>query len=85
MTHDEAIDCLRRRYDTPHVVYQAHVNAILSLPIPKDGNCKDQHSFHDAATLHLRALRAMKLDDFDSIITAILASRLEKATAREWR
>ena len=84
-TYDEAIDCLCQRYDRPRVVHQAHVNTILSLPIPKDGNCKELCSFHDIATLHLHALKAMKLDDFDSFITAVLASRLEKATAREWR
>ena len=27
----------------------------------------------------------MKLDVFDSFVTAVLASRLEKSTAREWR
>ena len=84
-TYGEAIDCLCQRYDRPRVVHQVHVNAILSLPVPKDGNCKELLSFHDTATLHLRALKAMKLDDFDSFVTAVLVSRLEKTTAREWR
>ena len=67
-TYDEAIDCLSQRYDRPRVVHQAHVNAILSLPILREGNCKELRSFHDTATLHLRALKSMKLDVFDSFV-----------------
>ena len=43
-TYGEAIDCLRQCYDRPHVVHQAHVSAILSPPILRDGNCKELHT-----------------------------------------
>ena len=51
-TYSEAIDCLPKHYDRPHIVHQAHVNAILNIPVPRDGNCKEMHSFHDTTTLH---------------------------------
>ena len=50
----------------------------------RDGNYKELGSFHDTATLHLRVLKAMKLNEFDSFVMVVLASRLEN-TAREWQ
>ena len=79
-TYGEPVDCLCKCYDRPCVIHKAHIDAILNIPILRGGNCRDMCCFHDTATLHTRALKAMKLDTFDSFVTAILATRLEKAT-----
>ena len=50
-TYGEAVDCLCKLYDRPCVVHQAHVNTILNIPVPRDGNCRDMRSFHDYPTL----------------------------------
>ena len=52
-----------------HVVHQAHVNAILSRLVLRNGNCKELRSFHDTATLRLRALKATKLDGLDLFVS----------------
>ena len=57
----------------------------MPSPGPKDGKRRDMRSFHDTATLHLRALKAMKLDVYDLFVTAVLISKLEKSTFRDWR
>ena len=75
-TYGEAIDCLCKCYDKPCVVHQAHVNAILNIPVLRDGNCRHMCTFHDTATVYLRALKAMKLNVFDSFVMAMLSSRL---------
>ena len=79
-TYDKAVDCLQKWYDRPCVVHQTHVDAILNIPVPKYGNCRDMRSFHNTATLHPRALKAMKLDVDDLFVTAVLTSRIEKNT-----
>ena len=69
--YKEAIDCLRKRYDQPHVIHRAHSHAILDAASLKDGNSKELRCLHDVAKQHLRALRVMKYETLASFVTSI--------------
>ena len=39
--YEEAIKCLKKWYDRPHLTHQAHIRSILEEPTLKDGNGKE--------------------------------------------
>jgi len=39
--YKEAVDCMRKRYDRPRLLHQAHVRAIINAPSLKDGSGKE--------------------------------------------
>ena len=83
--YKEAIDCLRKRYDRPRLLHQAHVRAILEAPALKDGNGKELRRLHDTANQHLRALKAMECEPSGSFVTSMLELKLDVTTMFEWR
>ncbi len=65
--YEEAVECLRKRYDRPRLLHQAHVRAILEVPALKDGNGKELRRLHDTVNQHLRALKAIDHDPQDRL------------------
>ena len=58
--YKEAVDTLRKRFDRPRLIHQAHVRVILCTPALKTGSGKELRRLHDTLVQHLRALKAMK-------------------------
>ena len=84
--YKEANECLQERYDRPRIIHQAHIREILKdVPNLTDGNTKELCRFHDVATQDLRALRNMKQDVFDTLISVAIEIKFDKATVREWQ
>ena len=54
--YDEAVDCLKSRYDRPRLLQRTHVRMIIDAPPLKDGNGKELRRLHDTIKQHLRAL-----------------------------
>ena len=52
--YKEAVDTLRKRYDRPRLIHQAHVCAILCAPALKTGSRKELRRLHDTLVQHLR-------------------------------
>ena len=75
--YDEAITCLKSRYDRPRLIHQAHVRKILEIPNLKDGSGRELRRLHDAALQHLRALKAMGSDPSGAFITSMLELKLQ--------
>ena len=63
-SYNEAIDCLRKRYDQPRVIHRAHTRATLDAPSLKAGNSRELRRLHDVAKQHLGALQVMKKETF---------------------
>ena len=64
--YEEAIKCLKERYDRPRLVQEEHIRSIVDVPV-KNGSDKELRRLYDAATLqHYRALKAAKIDSFDT-------------------
>ena len=83
--YDEAITCLKSRYDRPRLIHQAHVRKILEIPNLKDGSGRELRRLHDAALQHLRALKAMGSDPSGAFITSMLELKLDVNTMFEWQ
>ena len=82
--YEEAIDCLKKRFDRPRLIHQAHVQSILEVPTLKDGNGKELHRLHDTVSQHLRALKVMDYEPPGHFITSMLELKLDTTTLFEW-
>ena len=51
--YEEAIGCLKKRYNRPHPIHREHTRAILDGPFLKEGNRKEVRRLHDVVTQHL--------------------------------
>ena len=78
--YSEAVNCLRQHYDGPPLIHQAHVRAILNILSLIDGNGKELCQFYNVANQDLRALKVVKRDSFESLITAILETKMDQTT-----
>ena len=80
---NEAIECLKSRYDRPRLIHQTHVRAILDAPPLKDGSGKELCRLHDVILQHRRALKAMDYEPSSPFITSVLELKLDVNTMFE--
>ena len=83
--YNEAIECLKSRYDRPRLIHQTHVRAILDAPPLKDGSGKELRRLRDVILQHLRALKAMDYEPSSPFITSVLELKLDVNTMFEWQ
>ena len=83
--YDEAVECLRARYNRPRLIHQAHVRMILETPSLKDGSGRELCRLHDVVLQHLRALKAMEYEPSGPFITSALELKLDTNTMFEWQ
>ena len=83
--YQEAIDCLKLRYDRPRLVHRTHVQKILEAPPLKEGTGKELRRLHDTMQQHLRALKTLKHEPSSSFITSVLELKLDANTMFEWQ
>ena len=82
--YEEAIQCLKERYDRPRLVEEEHIRSIVDAVPVKSGSEKELRRLYDAATQHYRALKAAKADSFDTVLTVILQQKLDEKTRLKW-
>ena len=70
--YEEAIGSLKRRYDRPHLIHQAHVRTILKASFVKERIGTNLRRLIDIINQHLRALIATKQDIIKSFIISLL-------------
>ena len=83
-SYEEAIKCLKERYDRPRLVEEEHIRSIVDAVPVKSGSEKELRRLYDAATQHYRALKAAKTDSFDTVLTVILQQKLDEKTRLKW-
>ena len=83
--YKEAIGCLQRQYDRPHLIHQAQVRAIYEAPSLRDGNSHELRRLHDVAIPHLRALKVMDYEPSGPLVTSILELKLVRTTMFDWQ
>ena len=83
-TYKETISCPQSRYDQPRLIHQAHVRAILEAAPLKNGSGEEICRLHDVANKHVCALKVVKQDSYDSLLMAIVESKLDNSTMKEW-
>ena len=83
-SYEEAIRCLKERYDRPRYVLEEHIRSIVDAAPVKNGSEKEIRRLCDAATQHYRALKAAKADSFETLLTVILQQKLDEKTRLKW-
>ena len=83
--YNEAVECLKARYDRPRLIHQAHVKAILEAAPLKEGTGKELRKLHDTVQQHLRALKSMGHDPSGPFITSTIELKLDQSTMFEWQ
>ncbi len=83
--YQEAIDCLRTRFDRPRLIHQAHIRAVVETPALKEGNGRELRRLHDTVAQHLCALKSMDEEPSGSFVTSLLELKLDTTTLSEWR
>ena len=83
--YDEAVECLKNRYNRPRLIHQSHVKKIIDIPPIKNGNGKELRHLHDVAQQHLRALKSMGFQPSGPFVTSILELKLDHVTMFEWQ
>lgn len=83
--YEETVECLKSRYDRPHLIQRTHVQPILDTPPIKDGSGKELRRLHDVVQQHLRALKTLGCDLPGQFITSMVELKLDTDTLFEWQ
>ena len=83
--YEEAVRCLKKRFDRPRLINQAHVKCILDAPPLKEGSGREIRKLHDCVLQHLHALKAMGHEPSGPFVTSTLELILDQTTMFEWQ
>ena len=83
--YDEAIECLRSRYNRPRLIQRTHVQLIVDASPLKEGSGKELRRLHDTIQQHVRALKTLGCDLPESFITSMIELKLDVDTLFEWQ
>ena len=83
-SYEEAIKCLKERYDCPSFVQEEHIGSIVYVAPVKNGSNKELHRLYNAVTQHYRKVKAAKANSFKTLVTVILQQKLDEKTQLNW-
>lgn len=84
-TYQEAVKCLQQRYDRPRFIHQKHVKTIVEIPTVKTGSGRELRHLHDLVSQHLRSLRTIKGDTFESFMSSLIEMKLDQSSKFAWQ
>ena len=82
--YDEAVKCLKSRYDRPRLIHREHVQLIMNTAPLRDGSGKELKRLHDAIQQHTRALKTMGSEP-EMFLTSVIELKLDRDTMFEWQ
>ena len=83
--YEEAIECLKARYDRPRLIQRTHVQFIIDAPPLKEGSGRELRRLHDVIQQHVRALKTLGCDLPGQFITSMMELKLDTDTLFEWQ
>ena len=83
--YEEAIECLKSRYNRPRLIQRTHVRLIVDTPPLKEGSGKELRRLHDVVQQHVRALKTLGCDLPGKFITSMIELKLDVDTLFEWQ
>ena len=84
-SYNVAVDSLRKRYDRPRHIHKNHVQALVDTPNIRTGSGKELRQFHDVFSRHVRSLRMIKGDTFDTFVSAFAEMKLDQESKFAWQ
>ena len=83
-SYQEAVRCLKDRYDRPRLTHREHVRSIVQAPPMKADNGRELRRLYDLWNQHIRAIKAFDAYDLDTFLTAIMELKLGETTKLKW-
>ena len=83
--YEEAVECLRKRYDKPCIIHQSHVKALVEAPNIRTGSGRELRQLHDIVGCHVRSLRTIKGDTFEVFLYASIKMKLDQESKFAWQ
>ena len=83
-SYQEAVRCLKERYDRPRLIHREHVRNILQAPPLKACNGRELRRLCDLCTQHIRAIKASDDYEIDTLLTVIMELKLDEVTKLKW-
>ena len=83
--YDEAIECLKARYDRPRLIHRTHVQMIVDAQSLKEGTGRELRRLHDTMQQHVRALKTLGCELPGKFITSMIELKLDVDTLFEWQ
>ena len=84
-TYQEAVKCLQQRFDRPRFIHQKHVKTIVEIPTVKAGTGRELRQLHDVVSQHVRSLRTVKGDTFETFMSSLIEMKLDQASKFAWQ
>ena len=75
--YTHSVTLLQERFGQPHKQIDAHMQALINLPIPNQPH-SSLHKFHDTIKSHIRSLASLgkKEDSYGSLLVSIILEKL---------
>ena len=83
-SYQEAVRCLKDRYDRPRLIHREHVRSILQAPPLKANNGRELRKLYDLCNQHIRAIRAFDAYDIETFLTIVMELKLDEVTKLKW-
>ena len=83
--YEEAVECLKSRYDRPRLIQRTHVQLIVNTPPLKEGSGKELRRLHDNVQQHACALKTLGCDLPGRFLTSMIGLKLDVDTLFEWQ
>ena len=83
--NDEAIECLKARFNRPNLIPNTHMQMIVDTLLLKEDNGRELRQLHDIVQQHVCALKTLGYELPGKFITSIIELKLVVDTLFKWQ
>ena len=84
-SYEEAVECLRKRYDRPRIIHKSHIKALVETPNVKTGSGRELRQLRDVVSCHACSLRTIKGDMFEAFLSVYIEMKLDQESKFAWQ
>ena len=85
-SYQEAVNCLKDRYDRPRLIHYKHVRSILQAPPLKANNGRELRKLYDLwnHNQHIREIKAFDVYNLNTFLTIPMELNVDEVTKLQW-
>ena len=83
-SYQEAIRCLKDRYDRPRLTHREHVRTIVQAPPMRADSGRELQRLYNLWNQHIRAIKGFDAYNNNTFLTAVMELKLGETTKLEW-
>ena len=84
-TYQKAVKYLQQGFDRPRFIHQKYVKTIVEIITIKVGTGRELRQLHDLVSQHVRSLRTVKGDTFESFMSSLIEMKLDQTFKFAWQ